>query len=135
MMVGLQVNISAFPRRSIAEGANPLERFVNRNDIRTAKVVLDMAQRGIREYDAKRMLAKYLPDYLKDFSYRGEIVLVSPETDLDSLAAENPWLKTKKLVVKPDQLFGKRGKLGLVLLDATWDEAQATSRRTWAPRQ
>jgi ATP-citrate lyase beta-subunit len=90
-----------------------------------AKVVLDMAQRGIREYDAKRMLAKYLPDYLKDFSYRGEIALVSPDTDLDSLVAENPWLKAKKLVVKPDQLFGKRGKLGLVLLDATWDEARA----------
>lgn len=87
-----------------------------------------MAQRGIREYDAKRMLAKYLPDYLKDFSYRGEIALVSPETDLDSLAAENPWLITKKLVVKPDQLFGKRGKLGLVLLDATWNEARAYLR-------
>ena len=84
-----------------------------------------MAQRGIREYDAKRMLAKYLPDYLTDFSYRGEIALVSPDTDLDSLAAENPWLKAKKLVVKPDQLFGKRGKLGLVLLDATWNEARA----------
>lgn len=84
-----------------------------------------MAQRGIREYDAKRMLAKYLPDYLKDFSYRGDIALVSPETDLDSLAAENPWMKVKKLVVKPDQLFGKRGKLGLVLLDATWNEARA----------
>ena len=84
-----------------------------------------MAQRGIREYDAKRMLAKYLPDYLTDFSYRGEIALVSPDTDLDSLAAENPWLEVKKLVVKPDQLFGKRGKLGLVLLDATWNEARA----------
>ena len=84
-----------------------------------------MAQRGIREYDAKRMLAKYLPDYLKDFSYKGEIALVSPQTDLDSLAAENPWLKAKKLVVKPDQLFGKRGKLGMVLLDATWNEARA----------
>ena len=84
-----------------------------------------MAQRGIREYDAKRMLAKYLPDYLKDFSYKGEIALVSPQTDLGSLAAENPWLKAKKLVVKPDQLFGKRGKLGMVLLDATWNEARA----------
>jgi ATP-citrate lyase beta-subunit len=101
-----------------------LERFVNRKNIETAKVVLDMAQRGIREYDAKRMLAKYLPDYLKDFSYKGEIALVSLHTDLDRLAAENPWLKTKKLAAKPDQLFGKRGKHGLVLLDATWDEVR-----------
>jgi ATP-citrate lyase beta-subunit len=91
--------------------------------ISTAKVVLDMAQRGIREYDAKRMLARHLPASLGDFSYKGEIVLVSPETDPDKLVAENPWLKERKLVVKPDQLFGKRGKHGLVLLDASWDEA------------
>ncbi|VVB65258.1 ATP citrate lyase citrate-binding protein [uncultured archaeon] len=115
----------SFSRKTHCGRPKRSERFVNRNDIRTAKVVLDMAQRGIREYDAKRMLAKYLPDYLKDFSYRGEIALVSPDTDLDRLAAESSWLKDKKLVVKPDQLFGKRGKLGLVLLDATWDEAQA----------
>ncbi len=83
-----------------------------------------MAQRGIREYDAKRMLAKHLPGYLDDFSYKGEIALISPETDLESLAAENPWLKSKKLVVKPDQLFGKRGKHGLILLDASWDDAK-----------
>jgi ATP-citrate lyase beta-subunit len=102
----------------------PLERFLNLNDIGKAKVVLDMAQRGIREYDAKRMLAKHLPGYLDDFSYKGEIALISPETDLESLAAENPWLKSKKLVVKPDQLFGKRGKHGLILLDASWDDAK-----------
>jgi ATP-citrate lyase beta-subunit len=88
------------------------------------KVVLDMAQRGIREYDAKRMLARYLPDYLKDFSYKAEIALVGPGTDLDALAGANPWLKEGKLVVKPDQLFGKRGVHGLILLDATWDEAK-----------
>lgn len=83
-----------------------------------------MAQRGIREYDAKRMLAQYLPDYLKDFSYKGDMVLVGPDTDLKSLEEKNSWLKTRKLVVKPDQLFGKRGKHGLILLDATWEEAQ-----------
>jgi ATP-citrate lyase beta-subunit len=83
-----------------------------------------MAQRGIREYDAKRLLAKYLPEYLNEFSYKGDLALVSPETDLEELAAANPWLKTERLVVKPDQLFGKRGKHGLVLLDANWDGAR-----------
>jgi ATP-citrate lyase beta-subunit len=83
-----------------------------------------MAQRGIREYDAKRIMARYLPEYLNDFSYKGNIALVGPETDLDELASKSPWLKTGKLVVKPDQLFGKRGKHGLVLLDATWDEVK-----------
>jgi ATP-citrate lyase beta-subunit len=83
-----------------------------------------MAQRGIREYDGKRMLAKYLPEYLSVFSYKGHLVLVGPDTDLDTLPAENPWLKNERLVVKPDQLFGKRGKHGLVLLDVTWDDAK-----------
>ncbi|OPY51419.1 MAG: succinyl-CoA synthetase subunit beta [Methanosaeta sp. PtaU1.Bin112] len=102
----------------------PLERFVNKKNIKAAKVVLDMAQRGIREYDAKRLLAGFLPQYLKEFSYKGDLALVGPETDLEELASVHPWLKTSKLVVKPDQLFGKRGKYGLVLLDADWDSAK-----------
>jgi len=84
-----------------------------------------MAQRGIREYDAKIMLAKYLPDYIDKFSHEGELALVTPNTDLEALAAKYPWVKKKKLVVKPDQLFGKRGAHGLVLLDATWDQVKA----------
>ncbi|HPC88867.1 MAG TPA: ATP citrate lyase citrate-binding domain-containing protein [Methanothrix sp.] len=83
-----------------------------------------MAQRGIREYDAKRLLARFLPEYLDGFSYKGDIALVGPETDLEALASNHPWLETTKLVVKPDQLFGKRGKHGLVLLDADWDSAK-----------
>lgn len=83
-----------------------------------------MAQRGIREYDAKNLLARYLPEYLTDFSYQGNLALVGPETDLEELERANPWLKTARLVVKPDQLFGRRGKLGLVLLDADWEKAK-----------
>jgi ATP-citrate lyase beta-subunit len=83
-----------------------------------------MAQRGIREFDAKRLLAKYLPEYLNDFSYKGNLILVGPETNLKELAADYPWLESERLVVKPDQLFGKRGKHGLVLLDASWEEAK-----------
>jgi ATP-citrate lyase beta-subunit len=83
-----------------------------------------MAQRGIREYDAKRLLARYLPEYLNDYSYNGNLALVGPDTDLEDLVSSNPWLKTSRLVVKPDQLFGKRGKHGLVLLDSDWDKAR-----------
>ncbi|MCJ7443294.1 MAG: ATPase [Methanotrichaceae archaeon] len=89
-----------------------------------AKEVLDMAQRGIREYDAKRMISRFLPEYLPEFSYKGNVILVGPETDLEKMAEKNLWLKSEKLVVKPDQLFGKRGKHRLVLLDATWDQAK-----------
>lgn len=84
-----------------------------------------MAQRGIREYDAKRMLAAELPKYLGGaFPYEGKVALVGPDTDLTKLAKENPWLTKEKLVVKPDQLFGKRGKHGLLCLDNDWDAAK-----------
>lgn len=86
-----------------------------------------MAQRGIREYAAKKMLAKYWSEYFEDLEkFEGKVALVSPETDIDALASENSWLKTEKLVVKPDQLFGKRGKHNLILLDASFDQA-----KTW----
>jgi len=84
-----------------------------------------MAQRGIREYDAKRMLAKYWPEYIsRDFGYPGRIVLVTPDTNLDDLIKEHTWLADSKLVAKPDQLFGKRGKHGLITIDATFDQAK-----------
>ena len=84
-----------------------------------------MAQRGIREYYGKKMMAKYWSEYFKDLeAYDGKIVLIDPQTNIDDLANQNPWLKTEKLVVKPDQLIGKRGKLNLILLNATFDEAK-----------
>ena len=85
-----------------------------------------MAQKGIREYDAKRMLAKAVPEYSKGkFSLDERLVLVTPETDLGSLEKEYPWLSKEKLVVKPDQLFGKRGKNNLLLLNADLKAAKA----------
>ena len=74
-----------------------------------------MAQRGIREYNGKKMLAKYWTEYFgKSISYPGKIILVDPNTKLDDLPKKNKWLNEGKLVVKPDQLFGKRGKHGLI---------------------
>ncbi len=85
-----------------------------------------MAQKGIREYDAKRMLAKAVPEYSKGkFSLDERLVLVTPETKLDTLEKDYPWLLKEKLVVKPDQLFGKRGKNKLLLLDADLKAAKA----------
>ena len=84
-----------------------------------------MAQRGIREYNGKKMLAKYWTEYFgKSFSYPGKIVLVDPDTKLDELPKKNKWLNDTKLVVKPDQLFGKRGKHGLIKANVSFAEAK-----------
>jgi len=88
-----------------------------------------MAQRGVREYDAKRLLANYIGTYSDGrFQVPGNLVLVCPETNLDELPARHPWLMETKLVVKPDQLFGKRGKNNLILLDASFEQAAAFIR-------
>lgn len=42
---------------------------------------------------------------------------MTESTDINELAEKEPWLKSTKLVVKPDMLFGKRGKSGLVALN------------------
>ena len=82
-----------------------------------------MAQKGIYETHGKKLIAKYINAYSDvKFNISDEIVLVTPQTDLKSLPQKYPFLKTKKLVVKPDQLIGKRGKNNLILLDANYDE-------------
>ncbi len=85
-----------------------------------------MAQRGIREYHAKRMMARHLPTYLgKSIGYDGKIVLVDADTDWKTLVKDNPWLKKEQLVAKPDQLFGKRGKHGLIYANKNLEETRA----------
>ncbi len=85
-----------------------------------------MAKKGIREYDAKRLIGKALLEYSSGrFRIDARLVLVTPETDLDRLPQDNPWLNEAKLVVKPDQLFGKRGKNNLLLVDADYATAKA----------
>jgi ATP-citrate lyase beta-subunit len=86
-----------------------------------------MAQKGIREYDAKRLLAKAVNELAGgDFTFEDRLVLVTPETNLAELPGSHPWLKDTSLVCKPDQLFGKRGKNNLLFVDKTFDEV-----KTW----
>ena len=74
-----------------------------------------MAQKAIREYDAKSILAKHWDKYFPNFSYAYETVLVQNGSELEEAAKSKSWLKEKALVAKPDMLFGKRGKNDLVL--------------------
>ncbi|MBN2460615.1 MAG: ATPase [Candidatus Cloacimonetes bacterium] len=84
-----------------------------------------MAQKGIREYDAKRMMSQALPLFSQGrLQFEAKQVLIGPQTDIKQLAEENPWLKKEKLVAKPDQLFGKRGKNNLLFVNKSWSEVQ-----------
>jgi ATP-citrate lyase beta-subunit len=74
-----------------------------------------MAQKAIREYDAKTILANHWDKYFPEFTYSYETALVKSGSELTKLSKTNDWLSSKSLVAKPDMLFGKRGKNGLVL--------------------
>jgi len=81
-----------------------------------------LAQKNIYEYDAKKLLATELPKYYPEFNYHNKLVVIDCDTDIEKAVSENSWIQTEKVVVKPDQLFGKRGKANLILLDASCDE-------------
>jgi len=78
-----------------------------------------MARKKIREHDGKRMLREHIKRFSSKLNFDKLLTaLVTPETDFAKLVVLNPWLKETKLVVKPDMLFGKRGKYNLVCLNA-----------------
>ncbi|EGG18733.1 putative ATP citrate synthase [Cavenderia fasciculata] len=84
-----------------------------------------MARKKIREYSSKSLLKQHLASLCNERLnlkmvqvQQGSLSLV----ELMTLPAHS-WLQSTKLVVKPDMLFGKRGKNNLVLLNATVVEA------------
>ncbi|KAK5827519.1 citrate synthase-like protein [Linnemannia elongata] len=112
-----------------------------------------MSAKAVREYDGKLLLAHWLlrtPIPATSVSTTGskfvqpatrlahikiDTALLNTEptvfgqhvqTLLDHLEQIHPWLLTSKLVAKPDQLIKRRGKSGLLLLNADWAQV-----RTW----
>lgn len=69
-----------------------------------------MSAKAIREATGKDLLNRFLAGT----ACRARFASVDEKTNLASLADEHEWLKNEKLVVKPDQLIKRRGKLGLV---------------------
>ena len=82
-----------------------------------------MSAKAIREFDGKRLLCEYLTE--RNVEWSAKQVLITEETDYAKLEAAHPWLLTTKLVAKPDQLIKRRGKGGLILLNADWAAAKA----------
>ncbi|KAF3453980.1 hypothetical protein FNV43_RR04422 [Rhamnella rubrinervis] len=75
-----------------------------------------MARKKIREYDSKRLLKEHLKR-LAAIDLQICSAQVTESTDFTELTNKESWLSSTRLVVKPDMLFGKRGKSGLVALN------------------
>uniref|UniRef100_A0AAY4AA59 ATP-citrate synthase n=1 Tax=Denticeps clupeoides TaxID=299321 RepID=A0AAY4AA59_9TELE len=72
-----------------------------------------MSAKAISEQTGKEFLFKYICTSAA-VQNRFRYANVTAETDWDRLTQDHPWLLSERLVVKPDQLIKRRGKLGLV---------------------
>lgn len=79
-----------------------------------------MSAKGIREAKGKQLLAKYLSSVIEPI----QLATFTSSASWESLVIANPWLTTHKLVVKPDQLLKRRGKLGLIKVNADLAEVK-----------
>ncbi|XP_065666505.1 ATP-citrate synthase isoform X2 [Hydra vulgaris] len=80
-----------------------------------------MSSKGIFEADGKRLLSCHLQ--CESF-VKPQFLSVHADEDLSKSEDANPWLLEKKLVVKPDQLIKRRGKLGLIKINADWNDVK-----------
>ena len=93
-----------------------------------------MAQRAIREFCGKSIISKHWEEYFSGFQYSYKSVLVTNSITLKEKSETHgfEWLKQENLVAKPDMLFGKRGKNGLVLFrDKTPGDITLKSESQW----
>ncbi|KAK8661517.1 hypothetical protein V6N13_091116 [Hibiscus sabdariffa] len=81
-----------------------------------------MARKKIREYDSKRLLKEHLKR-LVHIDLPICSAQATESTNFTELLEKESWLSQRRLVVKPDMLFGKRGKSGLVALNLDFAEA------------
>jgi ATP citrate (pro-S)-lyase len=79
-----------------------------------------MARKKIRECTAKSLLKRHHALLPAAFGS----VQITAESNWEQLIILHPWLGTSRLVVKPDMLFGQRGKHDLVGLNLTAAEAE-----------
>ncbi|KAG2495979.1 hypothetical protein HYH03_005908 [Edaphochlamys debaryana] len=81
-----------------------------------------MARKKIREFAAKSLLKAHIKR-LAGIDLPIQVAQFTAETNKSDLLNANPWLASTKLVVKPDMLFGQRGKNDLVGLNLDFNQA------------
>ncbi|XP_066593516.1 ATP-citrate synthase [Prorops nasuta] len=75
-----------------------------------------MSAKPIREATGKDLINRRLA--ADSNAAKCQFVTITQDTNWNSVVADNPWLKSTPLVVKPDQLIKRRGKLGLIKVNA-----------------
>ncbi|KAJ9083897.1 ATP citrate lyase subunit 1 [Entomophthora muscae] len=103
-----------------------------------------MSAKAIREFDGKLLLAHWLlnspsvvpnldTSFVPPSTNIAQVKIdVGSDSTLESTISQalqqaekaNPWLLSTKLVAKPDQLIKRRGKSGLLLLNADWPKVK-----------
>ncbi|KAK3912870.1 ATP-citrate synthase [Frankliniella fusca] len=81
-----------------------------------------MSAKAIREATGKDLINKNLP--AGTAAVKCHYAAVDETTNWDELLLKEPWLKTQKLVAKPDQLIKRRGKLGLITVNTDFAGAK-----------
>ncbi|KAK9302315.1 hypothetical protein QLX08_005728 [Tetragonisca angustula] len=71
-----------------------------------------MSAKAIREATGKDLINRKLPSGTNAVKCR--FVSITENTNWADVVNEYPWVQTERLVVKPDQLIKRRGKLGLI---------------------
>lgn len=82
-----------------------------------------MSAKAIREATGKTILNGTLTKTCPAFS-PCQFASVEEGDVNDGLLQSNPWLSTTKLVVKPDQLIKRRGKLGLIKVNVDFPQVK-----------
>jgi len=86
-----------------------------------------MSAKAVREYHGKKLIARHVLEMSGGKHVMDDrSVLITPTSDLEALPDQESWLVSTAdppvlLVVKPDQLIKRRGKLGLIGIKLDWD--------------
>ncbi|OWA50935.1 ATP-citrate synthase [Hypsibius exemplaris] len=83
-----------------------------------------MSAKAISEATGKSLLVRHLSIPTAGVFVKPQFAAVNEQTDLNRLLEQNPWLQTERLVVKPDQLIKRRGKLGLIKVNTDFAGAK-----------